>query len=146
MKLVGHVTLGLTWLVLMLLLALSVRGLVDAHSAAASFGVPLTDPATQLYHGVYRSRNLLISAIGIIFLLASMWRALAILTTAAIALPLFDIVLLQSMSMRVTWIHPATLVVLLLVAALQWLRIHRSRPLSLSAETGAVHDGTASRS
>jgi hypothetical protein len=105
------------------LMALSVRGILDPQSAAESFGVPIDDPSAALYQGVYRSRNFMIALAGAVFLLAGMWRALAILTTAAILLPAYDIATLALANLPIAFVHPATLVALALVASLQWARV-----------------------
>ncbi|MGE0742939.1 MAG: DUF4267 domain-containing protein [Hyphomonadaceae bacterium] len=111
-------------LVLLLLIGfLALRGIIDPPAAAANFGVAVDDPAAALYSSVYRSRNLVIAAAGLIFLGLGMWRALAILMTASIALPAFDIWLLASSGIDVALVHPATLVGVTLVAALLWLRL-----------------------
>lgn len=116
-------SLVLSAVLLTALLSLSVRGIIDPGAAAASFGVPVTEPSAELYQSVYRSRNLTIAATGIFFLFGGMWRALAILTSAAIALPLFDIAILKMSGVAVTAVHPATLVALVIVAAILWLRV-----------------------
>lgn len=118
-------TLALTWLMLGVLALLSIRGMLDAPSAAASFGVPIDDPAAALYQLVYRSRNLVIAVAGIVFASIGQWRSLAILTTIAIALPAFDIAFLMARGTPVAAVHPTTLVVLLVVAALLWRRVSR---------------------
>ena len=117
------VTFGLALLLLLLQAALSVRGLVTPGASAASFGVPVEDPAALVYQLVYRSRNLVIAATGLVFLFAGMWRALAIMTTAAIALPVFDILFLKAASIPVAAVHPATLVALVILAGLLWARV-----------------------
>lgn len=121
-------TIGFVALLLALLALLSLRGLIDPQSAATSFGVPVDDPAARLYQMVYRSRNLIIAVSAIVFLVAGMWRALAILTTAAVALPVFDIVALKAAQMPVTAVHPLTLVALVAASALLWLYVRAAGP------------------
>jgi len=110
-------------LLLAVMVLLSVRGIVDPAGAAASFGVPVDDPAANLYQLVYRSRNLVIAAAGLAFLFFGQWRALAILATLAIALPAFDIYALTQAGIAVTLVHPATLAALCVMAALLWVRL-----------------------
>jgi Domain of unknown function (DUF4267) len=121
-------TTTLTVLLLAALTLLSVRGMIDPQGAAANFGVPATDPEAAFYQIVYRSRNLMIAIAGFIFLFAGMWRALAILTTVAIGLPLFDIAALKLAATPVSAVHPATLVALVVVAALLWMRVRATSP------------------
>lgn len=125
-KAIKFATIAFTSFVLLVLLALSVRGLIDAQAAAASFGVPITDKAAELYQYVYRSRNLVIAATGMLFLLAAMWRPLAILTTAAVFLPLYDIAVLRATDTAVSIVHPITLIALVVTAALLWTQVRLS--------------------
>jgi hypothetical protein len=73
---------------------------------------------------IARSRNLVLALAGLVFLLASMWRALAILLTASVLLPVYDIVALTVAHAPVPVVHPITLGVLATLAALLWLRVH----------------------
>ncbi|MBL8558798.1 MAG: DUF4267 domain-containing protein [Hyphomonadaceae bacterium] len=120
------VTYVVALILLATLLLLSVRGLLDPASAAASFGVTVDDPSAELYQSVYRSRNLIIAGTGLMFLFTGMWRALAVLSTASIALPAFDIYVLKAASLEVAAVHPATLVALVVLSVLLWLRIRNA--------------------
>jgi hypothetical protein len=80
----------LTSLLLLGFVILSLRGFIDPHTASARFGAPVSDAPGALFYRVYLSRNLVIAVSGLIFLLSRQWTALAVLLTAAAALPLFD--------------------------------------------------------
>lgn len=101
---------------------LAIRGLIDPAAGSTRFGLVADDAAARLFYRVYLSRNLVIIAAGLAFLLTGMWRALAILCTAAIFLPAFDHVVLQGSGVVPPAFHLATLVVVSLIAAVLWLR------------------------
>jgi hypothetical protein len=122
-KALNITTLALAILMLGVLTLLSIRGIIDPASSAASFGVPVSDPDAALYQVVYRARNLVISITGLLFLAFGMWRALAILTTAAIVLPASDIFFLKAAGIPVLAVHPGTLVALVVLSVLLWLRV-----------------------
>lgn len=126
-RLVRLLATVLSTLLLLAFALLAIRGLLDAPTAAANFGVPVDHPAAAAYQLVYRSRNLVIALTGLVFLLLGMWRALAILTTACIALPLFDILLLRDVGIPVAAIHPVTLAALVLLSTLLWWRVRLDR-------------------
>src|SRR5215471_11505221 len=85
----------LTSLLLIGFAVLSLRGLIDPHQASGRFGSPVTDAAGALFYRVYLSRNLVIVLCGAIFLATRQWGPLAILLTAAAALPIFDMSVLS---------------------------------------------------
>lgn len=118
-------TPGLALVLLGVLAFLSISGMLDPGAAAERFGVPAAHPSAEFYHAVYRDRNLTISVAGFAFLLLSMWRALAILTTVAITLPVYDIAALTIAGVPVLPVHWATLIGLIVLASLLWLRVHR---------------------
>lgn len=120
------VTTALSILLLGLLALLSLRGIIDPVGAAAAFGVPATDMPARFYHAVYRDRNLVLALTGVVFLVTAMWRALAILTTTAISLPVYDIVVLMQAGVPVSPVHPVTLGALVLLSGLLWLRVRGS--------------------
>jgi hypothetical protein len=117
----------LTALVLLGFAVLSFRGLVDPQPAAARFGVPLSDASGALFYRVYLSRNLVIVAIGAIFLLSRQWTPLAILVTMTAALPLFDMSVLWLNGTTPPAVHPTALVLVALTAALLWRRARMIR-------------------
>jgi hypothetical protein len=102
---------------------LSLRGLIDPQQASARFGTPVQDAAGALFYRVYLSRNLVIVIAGAIFLLMRQWTPLAILVTATAALPLFDMSVLSLGGVTPPVFHPVALVLILVTAALLWLRI-----------------------
>lgn len=124
-------TTGLTLIMLGALAFLSISGVLDPGAAAQRFGIPASDPSALFYHAVYRDRNLTVAALGFVFLFCSMWRALAMLTTVAISLPVYDIVALKLSGVEVLPVHWVTLGGLMLLAALLWLRVtgNRSAPV-----------------
>jgi hypothetical protein len=112
----------LTALLLLGFAVLSFRGLVDPQPAAARFGVPVSDASGALFYRVYLSRNLVIVAIGAIFLLSRQWTPLAIVVTMTAALPLFDMSVLWLNGTTPPAVHPTALVLVALTAALLWRR------------------------
>ena len=101
---------------------LSVRGIIDPQTAAARFGAEVNDAAGVLYYRVYLSRNLALSAAGLILLLMLHWRPLAILITVTAALPVFDMTVLSLNGVTPPFVHPVALLLILLPAALLWRR------------------------
>jgi len=66
-------TTVLTSLLLLAFVILVLRGLIDPQQASARFGAPVSDAAGALFYRVYLSRNLVIAAAGVIFLLSRQW-------------------------------------------------------------------------
>ena len=66
-------TTVLTSLLLLAFVILVLRGLIDPQQASARFGAPVSDAAGALFYRVYLSRNLVIVAAGVIFLLSRQW-------------------------------------------------------------------------
>src|SRR5277367_6278875 len=118
----------LTSLLLLAFAGLSLRGSIDPHLASARFGSPVSDAAGALFYRVYLSRNLVIVVSGAIFLLARQWTPLAILMTAAAALPVFDMSVLSLDGVTPPVFHPIALVLLALTAALLWRRARTTGP------------------
>ena len=108
-------------------LLLSFRGLIDPQPAAARFGVPVSDASGALFYRVYLSRNLVIVAIGAIFLFSRQWTPLAIVVTMAAALPLFDMLVLWLNGTPPPAVHPTALVLVAVTAALLWRRARTAR-------------------
>jgi hypothetical protein len=120
-------TLDISAVVLALLLLLgfallAFRGLGAPQQASARFGMPVSGAAGALFYRVYLSRNLVITICGLTFLALRSWRSLAIVLTAACALPLFDMTVLLNEfgSAAPLTIHVATLLALGLTAILLW--------------------------
>lgn len=124
-KFLDLATLGLALLLLGVLALLSISGMVDPGAAAQRFGVPAAHPSAEFYHAVYRDRNLAVAVAGFVYLFLSMWRALAILTTVAITLPVYDIAALSISGFPVLAVHWATLIGLIVLAILLLRRVRR---------------------
>ena len=76
----------------------------------------------MLFYRVYLSRNLVIVAVGAIFLLTRQWTPLAILVTVTVALPVFDMSVLSLNGVTPPALHPVALVIIAITAALLWRR------------------------
>jgi hypothetical protein len=120
-------TTALTALMLLAFVVLALRGLIDPQQASARFGAPVSDAAGALFYRVYLSRNLVIAAAGVIFLLSRQWTPLAILLTAAAFLPVFDMSVLALNGVTPPAFHPIALLLLALTAALLWRRARTAR-------------------
>jgi hypothetical protein len=130
-RLLDVLTLVLAALLLLALAALALRGIVDPRAAALAFGLAADDPAAAFYHAVYRDRNLALAVTGLIFLVARMWRALAILASVAITLPAYDIYALMAAKLPVVPLHYISLVALVVLSALLWrldMRVPKALP------------------
>ena len=114
----------LTSLLLIGFAVLSLRGLIDPQQASGRFGSPVTDAAGALFYRVYLSRNLVIVVCGTIFLVTRQWMPLAILLTAAAALPIFDMSVLSLDGVTPPPLHPVALLLLAVAAVLNWRRAH----------------------
>lgn len=121
-KTLDFAAIGLTALLLLGFVFLSLRGFSAPEQASARFGLPVSDAAGTLFYRVYLSRNLVIAVTGLVLLLRRSWTPLAILVTAATALPIFDMAVLRLDGISPPLLHPIALVVLGLAAALLWRR------------------------
>jgi hypothetical protein len=119
--------IALTSLLLIGFAVLSLRGLIDPQTASARFGAPVSDAAGTLFYRVYLSRNLVVAVSGAIFLLSRQWTALAVLLTAAAAMPLFDMSVLLLNGVTPPPVHPVALTLLGITAALLWRRARSVR-------------------
>jgi hypothetical protein len=117
--------IALTALLLLVLTIQSVRGLLDPHWASARFGAPVSDAAGILFYRAYLSRNLVLAASGVAFLLPRQWKPLAILLTVTAALPVFDMSVLSLNGITPPALHPLALVLLGVAAVLLWRRAIR---------------------
>ena len=96
-KLVGVAAILFVSLFLLMFAVYSARGLFAPELMSARFfGLPTVDADGALYYRVYLSRNLAIVVAGFVFLLRRQWQPLAVLTTAAMALPVFDATVLYN--------------------------------------------------
>jgi hypothetical protein len=115
----------LTALLLLGFALLSLRGLIDPQQASIRFGSPVSDAAGALFYRVYLSRNLVIAALGAIFMLTRQWKPLATLVTATAALPVFDMSALSSSGVTPPAFHPVALGLIAIAAVLLWRRVVR---------------------
>lgn len=106
----------------LLLAVASVLGILDPYKASIGYGMPVTDTAGALFYRVFDSRNLVLVAAGVIYLLLRLWTPLAILVTLSAALAIFDMAVLASNGMTPPAFHAVTLVFILITAALLWRR------------------------
>jgi len=113
----------LTSLLLVGLAVLSIRGFIDPQPASGRFGVAVSDAAGALFYRVYLSRNLVIAALGAIFLLSRQWTPLAVLVTVSATLPLFDMSFLWLGGVTPPALHPVVFVLIAITAALLWQRV-----------------------
>jgi hypothetical protein len=111
-----------TALFLLALAVVSLLGMLDPHQASVGYGMPVSDAAGALFYRVFVSRNLVIVAAGAIFLLLRQWTPLAILVTLTAALAAFDMTVLTLDGATPPAFHAATLVVIVITAALLWRR------------------------
>ena len=114
------ITVVLAALGLLALAALAVRGMWEPAIAAQAFGMPVGDGGGAFYHAIYRSRNLALAVIGLLFLLLRMWRAAAILCSVALLLPAYDLYALHAAGAAAPPLHGSILGVLLVLSALLW--------------------------
>lgn len=120
-------TFALALTLLCTLLVLSIRGVLDPGAAARAFGLPVEDAAASFYHAVYRDRNLVLAVIGLVFLWCREWRSLAIVATASVSLPLYDIAALMGHDVPVVALHWITLGGLTVLSVMLWAVVHRTR-------------------
>jgi hypothetical protein len=132
-KMRDGVAVGLSVLLLVGFALISFRGLLGPEAASTRFGMPAVDAAGILFYRVYLSRNLVIVASGLSFLVLGQKRALALLMTFAAFLPVFDgsILLSQLGGAAHLTIHIVSFVLLALAAAALWAR-------ALDARTAAT--------
>jgi hypothetical protein len=112
-------------LLLLGFLAVSLVGLNGPEGASARFGLPIHDAAGAMYYRVYASRNLVLVAAAVIFLLLRRWTPLAVLVSLSAALPLFDMSVLTLNGVRPPPVHFVALALIAVTAALIWRRAAR---------------------
>lgn len=128
-KLVAVAAILLVSLFLLMFAVYSVRGLFAPElTSVRFFGLPTVDADGTLYYRVYLSRNLAIVVTGFVFLIRRQWQPLAVLTTAAMALPLFDATVLYAVLGGATRFaaHVSTFAVICLASVLLWLRVRNA--------------------
>ena len=112
----------LTSLFLLALAIVSLLGMIDPQKASVGYGMPVSDVAGALFYRVFVSRNLVIVAAGVIFLLLRQWTPLAALVTLTSTLAVFDMTVLSLDGATPPAFHAVTLIVILVTAALLWRR------------------------
>jgi hypothetical protein len=101
----------------------SLLGMIDTQKASAGYGMPVTDAAGALFYRAFVSRNLVIVAAGVVFLLLRLWMPLAILVTLTSTLAVFDMTVLSLNGVTPPAFHAVTLIVILITAWLLWRRV-----------------------
>lgn len=112
----------LTSLFLLALAIVSLLGMIDPQKASVGYGMPVSDAAGALFYRVFVSRNLVIVAAGVIFLLLRQWTPLAVLVTLTSTLAVFDMSVLSLDGATPPAFHAVTLIVIMVTAALLWRR------------------------
>jgi hypothetical protein len=115
-------TITLTSLFLLALATVSLLGMIDPQKASIGYGMPVSDAAGALFYRVFVSRNLVIVAAGVVFLLLRQWAPLAVLVTLTSMLAVFDMTVLLLGGVTPPAFHAVTLIVILVTAALLWRR------------------------
>ena len=128
-KLLGTAAVFFVSLFLLMFAVYSARGLFAPESMSVRFfGLPTIDVDGTLYYRVYLSRNLAIVVAGLVFLMRRQWQPLAVLTTAAMALPVFDATVLYNVLGGATPLsgHVAAFMVIGIASILLWLRVRNA--------------------
>ena len=128
-KLLGTAAVFFVSLFLLMFAVYSARGLFAPESMSVRFfGLPTIDVDGTLYYRVYLSRNLAIVVAGFVFLMRRQWQPLAVLTTAAMALPVFDATVLYSVLGGATPLsgHVTAFMVIGVASVLLWLRVRNA--------------------
>ena len=125
----GNVGVGLAIVLTLAFVVFGIRGIYDPTAASMRFGLTADDPAEMFYYRVYLARNLVIVLAGLALLAIRQWKAVAILLTAAFALPIFDAILLhreRGPEAGLT-IHIVTGVIVAIAAFLMWMKVSSTR-------------------
>ena len=125
----GNVGVGFAALLIVAFVFFGIRGIYDPTAASMRFGLPADDPAEMFYYRVYLARNLVIVLAGLVLLASRQWKSVAIVLTSALALPIFDAVLLhreRGPEAGLT-VHIVTGVIVAIAATLMWLKVASSR-------------------
>ena len=120
-----------TSLFLLMFAVYSARGLFAPElTSVRFFGLPTVDVDGTLYYRVYLARNLAIVIVGLVFLLRQQWQPLAVLTTASIALPVFDAAILYTVLGNETPLagHLSAFTVISIASVLLWRRVRNTGP------------------
>jgi hypothetical protein len=125
----GNIGVGFAVVLTLAFVVFGIRGIYDPTAASMRFGLPADDPAEMFYYRVYLARNLVIELAGLALLALKQWRSVAILLTTAIALPIFDAVLLyreRGPEADLT-VHIVTSVIVAIAAGLMWIKVSSSK-------------------
>ena len=128
-KVLGNVGVGFAVLLIVAFVFFGIRGIMDPTAASMRFGLPADDPAEMFYYRVYLARNLVIVLAGLALWASRQWKSVAILLTAALALPIFDAVLLyreRGPEAGLT-VHIVTGVIVAIAASLMWIKVSSSK-------------------
>ena len=125
----GNIGVGFAVVLTLAFVVFGIRGIYDPTAASMRFGLPADDPAETFYYRVYLARNLVIVLADLALLALKQWRSVAILLTTAIALPIFDAVLLyreRGPEADLT-VHIVTSVIVAIAAGLMWIKVSSSK-------------------
>jgi Domain of unknown function (DUF4267) len=125
----GNIGVGFAVVLILAFVVFGIRGIYDPTAASMRFGLPADDPAEMFYYRVYLARNLVIVLAGLALLALKQWRSVAILLTTALALPIFDAILLyreRGPEAGLT-VHIVTGVIVAIAASLMWIKVSSSR-------------------
>jgi len=123
MRIVTLLAVLLTVVFLAVLAFASVLGIIDPYKASAGYGVAVSDSAGALFYRVFASRNLVIIAAALIFLVLRQWKSLAILVSLTAALAIFDMAILIRAGVTPPAFHPVALALILATSALLWTKV-----------------------
>jgi len=116
------------------IVALALRTMVDPVAVSATFGLPMTTRSETGFVQVYGSRNLVLGLLALIFIVARMGRATALVFAAAALLPPIDMWIVVSRigaGPELTR-HIIIFVVLVVLAGLLWRRLRSADGVSAS--------------
>jgi len=124
MKVLGNIGVGFVVLLTLAFILFGIRGIYDPTAASMRFGLQADDAGEMFYYRVYLARNLVIVGAGLLLLILRQWKSVAILLTCALALPIFDAVLLyrELGAEAGLTVHIVTGVIVAIVAALMWVK------------------------
>ncbi|MEQ1763322.1 MAG: DUF4267 domain-containing protein [Pyrinomonadaceae bacterium] len=121
----GNVGVGFAVVLILAFVVFGIRGIYDPTAASMRFGLPADDADEMFYYRVYLARNLVIVLAGLVLLALRQWKSVAILLTTALALPIFDAVLLyreRGPEAGLT-VHIVTGVIVAIAAFLMWMKV-----------------------
>jgi hypothetical protein len=120
----GNVGVGFAVVLTLAFVVFGVRGIYDPTAASMRFGLPADDADEMFFYRVYLARNLVIVLAGLTMLALRQWKSVAILLTAALALPIFDAALLyrERGTEGGLTIHIITGVIVGIAACLMWFK------------------------